>query len=359
VSLATLFAGSFLLILGSGLVGLLFRRGSASGQHVATILHVSGCAIGLLGAVSVLRGAHAYEVDWAWGLPSGTGRLAADPLAAFFLLPVFVVSALGSVYGEGYWPEARHPNNARKLRAFYGIATAGLLLVMVAGDAWTFLIGWEVVGLAAFFLVTTEQDDPEALRAGWIYLIAAHAGTLLLFGMFALLRRATGTWLLVPSDALAGSELLTPILVLALLGFGIKAGVVPFHVWLPGAHAAAPSHVSAFLSGVVLKMGIYGLARILVLMPDFPAWLGLALLGLGVTSGILGVILALAQHDLKRLLAYHSVENIGIILIGLGVGVLGIAQRQPAWPFSDLPEPSSTSGTMPRSRRFSSTRRAR
>ena len=264
-------------------------------------------------------------------MPGGTIRFAVDGLSAFFLMPVFLVSALGSIYGEGYWPEAEHPDNARKLRCFYGIATAGLLMVMVAGDAWSFLVGWELVGLAAFFLVTTEQDDAEALRAGWIYIIAAHIATLLLFAMFGLLREATGTWLLVRSSALGASPLLTPILVLALLGFGIKAGVMPFHVWLPGAHAAAPSHISALLSGVVLKMGIYGLVRTLSLLPAFPEWLGLALLALGVVSGVLGVVLALAQHDLKRLLAYHSVENIGIILIGLGVGVLGVVQNRPVW----------------------------
>ena len=308
-----------------------FRRGSAAGQRVATVLHVLGCAVGIAGAAVVLFGRDSVVVEYAWRLPSGIIRLAVDRLSAFFLMPVFVVSALGSVYGEGYWSEPEHPDNARKLRCFYGIATAGLLIVMVAGDAWTFLIGWEVVGLAAFFLVTTEQDDAEALRAGWIYLIATHTATLVLFAMFALLRQATGTWLLLRPKRFGSSPLLTPILLLALLGFGIKAGVMPFHVWLPGAHAAAPSHVSAILSGVVLKMGIYGLVRTLSLLPAFPEWLGLALLALGIISGVLGVVLALAQHDLKRLLAYHSVENIGIILIGLGVGVLGIAQHQPAW----------------------------
>ncbi len=220
-------------------------------------------------------------MEHAWPLPGGTVRFAIDRLAAFFLMPVFFVSALGSVYGEGYWSEAGHPGNARRLRGFYGIATAGLLLVMAAGDAWTFLIGWEVVGLAAFFLVTTEQDDLEALRAGWIYLIATHCGTLVLFAMFALLHRATGTWFLVRSDALGDSGLRTPILVLALLGFGIKAGVIPFHVWLPGAHAAAPTHVSALLSAVVLKMGIYGLVRVFVLLPAFPVWLRSRAVGAG------------------------------------------------------------------------------
>ncbi len=202
---------------------------------------------------------------------------------------------------------------------------------MVAGDAWSFLAGWEIVSLAAFFLVTTDQDDAAALRAGWIYFVSAHAGTLILFAMFALLRDATGAWLLAPSAALGSSPLLTPILLLALAGFGLKAGVIPLHVWIPDAHAAAPSHVSALLSGVVLKMGIYGLVRVLSMLPAYPTWLGLALVALGITSGVLGVVMALAQHDLKRLLAYHSIENIGIILIGLGVGALGMAQGRLDW----------------------------
>ena len=331
MSVLAILAGAFVVTACSGFAGLLFRKGSLVGQHVTTILHVSGCAAGVAAAASVLFGQGAFSAEWGWFLPSGTIRLAADRLSAFFLIPVFFVSALGSIYGEGYWSAAEYADSARKLRCFYGIATAGLLLAMVAGDAWTFLVGWEVVGLAAFFLVTTEQDDAEVRRAGWIYLIATHTSVLVLFAMFALLRTATGTWLLVPSAALGGSALLAPVLLLALLGFGIKAGVMPFHVWLPGAHAAAPSHISALLSGVVLKLGIYGLVRTLSLLPFFPEWLGLTLLALGVVSGVLGVILALAQHDLKRLLAYHSVENIGIILIGLGVGVLGVVQHRPAW----------------------------
>ena len=282
MSVLAVLAGAFVLVACSGLSGFFFRRGSTTGQHVATVLHVFGCAIGIAGAGFALFGQDAVAVEYAWRLPSGVIRFAADRLTAFFLVPVFFVSALGSVYGEGYWSEAEHAENARKLRCFYGIATAGLLLVMVAGDAWSFLIGWEVVGLAGFFLVTTEQDDAEALRAGWVYLVATHVATLLLFAMFALLRQATGTWLLVRSEALGSSALLTPILLLALFGFGIKAGVMPFHIWLPGAHAAAPSHISALLSGVVLKMGIYGLARVLFLLPTFPAWLGLTLLTLGV-----------------------------------------------------------------------------
>ncbi|MBK9062343.1 MAG: hydrogenase [Acidobacteria bacterium] len=314
----------------SGLPGLLFPPGRAAGQRIATVLHVLGCVAGAGAAAWALAGG-AVTIRLAWPLPGGSVAFSLDRLSAFFLVPVFVVAGLGSIYGEGYWAESRHPENGRKLRFFYGVVTASLALVMAAGDAWAFLAGWEVVSVAAFFLVTTDQNDARALRAGWIYLVSAHVGTLILFAMFTLLRDATGGWLLVPSEALGSSALLRPILLLALAGFGLKAGVIPLHIWLPDAHAAAPSHVSALLSGVVLKMGIYGLVRVLSMLPAYPTWLGLALVALGISSGVLGVVLALAQHDLKRLLAYHSIENIGIILIGLGVGALGMAQGRLDW----------------------------
>ncbi|HEX9493510.1 MAG TPA: proton-conducting transporter membrane subunit, partial [Thermoanaerobaculia bacterium] len=310
---------SCLTLVISGIAGIPRR----APVHLSAAINLVGCVIGILGAALSLN-AGTTAIHYRWYIPSGAIALVVDPLAAFFLFPVFVVGGLGALYGEGYWSISEHPTTGRKLRCFYGVLIAGLVLVMIAGDAWSFLFGWEIVGVAAFFLVTTEQE-PDALRAGWIYLIATHTGTLVLFAMFGLLHSATGTWQLIRSPALAHSDLLVPILLLALVGFGIKAGVMPFHIWLPEAHAAAPSHVSAILSGVVLKMGIYGLVRVLSLVTAYPAWLGTVLLALGIVSGLLGVIFALAQHDLKRLLAYHSIENIGIILIGLGIGTLGAA----------------------------------
>ncbi len=314
----------------SGLLGLLFPAGTPASQRLATVLHVLGCVLGLIAAALGLAG-ETVTAHILWSLPCVSLTFTLDRISAFFLVPVFFVSGLGSVYGEGYWEESHHEANGRKLRCFYGLATAGLVLVMAAGDAWSFLFGWETVGIAAFFLVTTDQDDAAALRAGFIYFVSTHVATLILFALFSLLRDVTGSWLLLPSTALGASPLLPPILILAMAGFGIKAGVIPLHVWLPEAHAAAPSHVSALLSGIVLKMGIYGIVRVLSMLPEFPSWLGLTLLALGVTSGILGVVMALAQHDIKRLLAYHSIENIGIILTGLGIGTLGMAQKQFDW----------------------------
>src|SRR5206468_2309459 len=151
---------------------------------------------------------------------------------------------------------------------------------------------------------------------GWVYLVAAHVGTLALFAAFALLAHLRGGldagFGPLPAGAAATPEG-TALFFLALVGFGLKAGVMPLHVWLPGAHAAAPSHVSAVLSGVLLKTGIYGLVRITSLFPHPPIWWGWAIVGLGTVSAVLGVAFAIGQHDLKRLLAYHSVENIGII----------------------------------------------
>ena len=255
-----------------------------------------------------------------------------DPLAAFFLLPVYVLGAAGSVFGLGYWRQEEHRLDGCKLRFFYGLLIAALVGVMLAADGVTFLIAWEVMALSAFFLVTTEDERPEVRQAGWLYLVATHVSTLALFALFALLWSLTGSPELRPlPEAAAGAGATSGVLLLALLGFGLKAGIVPLHFWLPDAHASAPSHVSALLSGVLLKAAIYGLLRTLTLLPQPPPGWGLVILLLGMTSALYGVVFALGQHDLKRLLAYHSIENIGIIVMGLGLALIGVSAHQPAW----------------------------
>ena len=255
-----------------------------------------------------------------------------DPLGAFFLFPVLLMAGLGSIYGLRYWPQSEHPANGRGLRFFWGTLMAGLVVIILARNSILFLFAWEAMALSAFFLVGTEDHEPSVRDASWLYLVAAHVGTLSLFAMFALLHRITGSWdfrALAPGEAGLGP--LTAIFALLVLGFGVKAGLMPFHVWLPSAHSNAPSHVSAVLSGIVLKIGIYGLVRFTGYLPAAPvSWGGLVLL-LGIVSGILGVAFAVSQHDLKRLLAYHSVENIGIIVMGLGLGMLGRSLHRPEW----------------------------
>jgi hydrogenase-4 component B len=207
-----------------------------------------------------------------------------------------------------------------------------MALLLVSRNALVFLLGWETMALSAFFLISTEDHRARCRDAGWIYLVATHIGTLSLFALFALWRWATGSYDLVPAAAgTLGAGVKTALFLLALIGFGLKAGIMPLHFWLPTAHANAPSHVSAIMSGVVLKIGIYGLLRVLSLLPGPPAVWGALILLLAAISALLGVVFAIAQHDLKRLLAYHSVENIGIILMGLGVALLGRSLNRPTW----------------------------
>lgn len=315
----------------SGLPGLCFARSSVWGQRIAVALTSGGALLGLTGAWSGLRAGQHAAVMFPWPAADDS-VVGVDALSAFFLVPVFLMGGLGSIYGLGYWPQRQHPRNGRALQVFWGLLVAGMSLLVISKHAMAFLLGWEVMALSAFFLVTTEDQRDECRQAGWIYILATHVGTLTLFALFALWRWATGSYLLQPvaSDAIS-LGLMNGLFFLALFGFGLKAGMLPLHFWLPGAHAAAPSHVSAMLSGVVLKMGIYGLLRFLSLLPDPPsAWGGL-LLALGAISGLLGVVFALGQHDLKRLLAYHSVENIGIILMGLGLAMLGRSAHRSEW----------------------------
>ena len=214
----------------------------------------------------------------------------------------------------------------------FALLLVGLTGVVTAQAMVPFLAAWEVMAISAYLLVMHEHEHAEVRRAGLVYIVLTHLSTLALIGMFAALSvNATGqTFAELGVGNRTPGAARTVALGFALVGFGLKAGAVPLHFWLPGAHAAAPSHVSAVLSGVMLKVGIYGLLRVLSLVGAPPVWFGWALFGLGLVSGVLGVLWALAQHELKRLLAYHSVENIGIILLGMGVGVLGVAYGQPA-----------------------------
>lgn len=316
----------------SGVPGLFFSRTSRAGQWATTVLAVFGASLGLMGIGFFWVIGDSRPVRFDWPLPGAEFHVVLDGLAALFLAPIFLISLLGNLYGLGYWKQADHPTNGRKLRFFYGTLTGAMALMVIAQNSIQFLFGWEIMALSAYFLVTTEDHDAEVCQAGWLYLVATHVATLCLFGLFALLHAATGSYRLAP----LGADALTPgmataIFLLALVAFGLKAGMMPLHVWLPSAHAIAPSHVSAVMSGVIIKMGIYGLARITSLLPAPPAaWGGIVLL-LGVVSGVLGVVFAIGQHDLKRLLAYHSIENIGIILIGLGLALLGRSLGRTDW----------------------------
>jgi formate hydrogenlyase subunit 3/multisubunit Na+/H+ antiporter MnhD subunit len=293
---------------------------------------VAGAFIGFAGALTALVDSHApARIRLPWPVPYGSFYLEADALSAFFLLPIFLLTGLAAVYGAQYMWGQRLERQLGGPWALYDILGASMVVVVLARNAVLFLVAWEVMALSSFFLVTMENERESVRRAGWTYLVATHLGTTALFFLFILMGREAGS-LDFDRFAAAGAALhhQAPLFFwLALIGFGAKAGIVPFHVWLPEAHPAAPSHVSALMSGVMIKTGIYGLIRTLMWLGPPPVTWAWTLIAIGLVSGILGVLMALAQHDLKRLLAYHSVENIGIIVLGLGIGVLGQATGLP------------------------------
>jgi hydrogenase-4 component B len=306
----------------SGVPGAFLSAKSPHGERIAAVAIAAGSSLGIASAAAVGVTGRTAGLVVPWGAAQGPFAVEMDALSAIFFVQICLIAGVSAMYGLGYWPQAQHQENGRKLRLFYGLLTAGLGLLVIAKSSIVFLMGWETMALAAFFAVTTEDTDAAVREAGFLYLAATRVGTLCLFAMFALLRAARGDYLLAaPGEVSQG--LANGIFVLGLLGFGLKAGLMPLHVWLPGAHASAPSHVSALMSGVLIKMGIYGLLRISSFFAHPPLWWGVTLLALGVASGVLGVAFAIAQHDIKRLLAYHSVENIGIIVMGLGLAVVG------------------------------------
>jgi hydrogenase-4 component B len=279
---------------------------------------LAGLGLGSGGALIGAAGILAQGGTWEWRASPQIGGetifLRLDAVSAVFLALLGVLGFLGGLYATGYWTEREHPRSARAGRGWWVVLLSSMGMVLLEGNGLHFLIAWEVFAISAYFLITVERRRREVRAAGWLYLGASHAGTLCLFAFFAALAARTGTWEL---RSWAGETRLAPLYWLALAGFGLKAGLFPLHVWLPSAHANAPSHVSAILSGVALKLGIYGLMRFSgwLPVPEAAKWtITLA----GVASAVLGVAFALGQHDLKRLLAYHSVENIGIILMGLG-----------------------------------------
>ncbi|MFZ5761065.1 MAG: proton-conducting transporter membrane subunit [Thermodesulfobacteriota bacterium] len=312
------------LLLAASALAPFIRLHSPLPDRIALVLALTGCLCGLAGAGDCLLTAAATTTRLPWTALGGHISLRLDPLAGLFLLPAFFLTAAGLLYGSGYLPTGQHPGQSSWVRFFYPLLTVGITLLVIADNGAVFLVGWEIMALSGYFLVVTERHDSETHQAGYIYLTATHTGTLALFGMFALLGESACITVFPPPASMAGgTPLASVIFLLALFGFGLKAGIVPLHIWLPRAHAAAPSHVSALMSGVMIKTGIYGLLRLTSFYTDIPSWWGGLLLILGMISGILGVLFAIAQHNIKRLLAYHSVENIGIILIGIGAALLG------------------------------------
>jgi len=318
---------------GIGALGALIM---ARSPKLASIVGHGGALLGAIAALMLglagLAGG-SLQLEFADLLPIGGAVFGMDRLSAFFVMVTAVGAIPAALYAIGYTREYAGKHSLAGMGLAFNVFIAAMILVPLACNVLTFLALWEVMSLASYFLVITEHEREETLQAGWIYFVMTHAGFAALFLGFLLLAHATGTASF--SEWSAAAAKLDPssrnlIFVLLALGFGSKAGAIPLHVWLPRAHPAAPSHISALMSGVMIKLGIYGLVRVAFdWLGVGPIWWGGTMLVVGAVSGVLGVLYALVDGDLKRLLAYSSVENIGIIMLGIGAAMLFQATQLP------------------------------
>jgi hydrogenase-4 component B len=332
---------------------------------LALVVYVLGCAAGLLflrhervanfcsfgcATVAALCGAVACVMSLAASSTAAAVQLQLlptlipyvqftvrlDPLSAFFGLIVSLLGFALSLYSLGYARGFYERKNVGVLAAFFNLMVLATTLVVMADNAFFFLMVWEIMALSAYCLVSFEHEKPETRSAGVLFFVMSHIGTGCIMLGFLLLFQVSGSYDFAGFHALG--DRMSPgsrdaAFLLFLIGFGVKAGIVPLHTWLPAAHPVAPSNVSAFMSGVLIKTGIYGLARVffyfLPATAGPPMWWGVTVLSIGTISAVLGVLYALMQHDLKRLLAYHSIENIGIILMGFGASLMFLHTNHP------------------------------
>ncbi|HTY20946.1 MAG TPA: hydrogenase 4 subunit B [Geobacteraceae bacterium] len=294
-----------------------------------SITAVASLSAFIAGLLAVHRGGNTSAI-LQMGLPDLPFHLRLDPLAGFFLAVIGLLAFFVSVYSIDYVKGFSADRSITRFIVFFSLFIAGMFLVVLADDAFFFMVAWELMAVSSYFLVMYDDEKAENRRAAYLYIVIAHIGAiaiLLSFGVMAGLANGFESFQGYTFASMRATSYpagwATAAFFLAVFGFAAKAGVIPLHVWLPEAHPVAPSNVSALMSGVMLKTSIYGIIRVVFdFLKVFPWWWGGIVLALGLISAVLGVLYALMQHDLKRLLAYHSVENIGIILIGLGLAML-------------------------------------
>lgn len=324
-----LYAAGLLAYAVAALAGLIAYLRRANAAWVAPLL----CSASLMAAgleFSASLAALMTGAEFNWSAPSGVPFIhygvRLDPLTSYFNLLLALLAACVAIYSVGYLKHGPAQRRPGLFCCFFNLLLLSLTLVFTASNILFFLIAWELMTVSAYLLVVTDHESEESRKGGLLYILMSRGGTGLLFIGFLLLASAGGS---MEFQALHGiGAMLSPgvgaaAFLLLFLGFGVKAGIIPLHIWLPAAHPVAPSNVSALMSGIVIKTGIYGMARVFFdFYGELPAWGGMLVLAVGVVSALLGVLYALMEHDLKRLLAYHSIENIGIILIGFGSALL-------------------------------------
>ncbi len=322
-----LFFVSLLLIILGGFLSLVLAR-QFNLMKIAVVFTLSaGCLLGLIDAGTNLIQSGNHTASFQY-LNVFSLAFQIDGLSAFFLVAIFAVSLLAAIYSFHYMENSEKPVKTAVNYFFFSILVASMALVVTAANIIAFMLSWEIMSLSSYFLVIYNHQSPANRKAGYLYFVFSHVGAMFIFASFGIIYGYTGSFEFGAMDSLPETAKIL-VFIFSFIGFGSKAGVFPFHVWLPHAHPAAPSHISAVMSGVMIKTGIYGIVRMYALLDLHTPLFGNIVLVAGMISGILGIVYAMGQHDLKRLLAYSSVENIGIILIGTGLGMIGASSGNP------------------------------
>jgi len=318
-----LFFLSLLIIFAGGVIAPFLRRHLTIMRWLSVSCMVAGSLTGLVDSGIILMSSGEYSTSFTY-LKFLSLSFTIDGLSAFFLIIIFAISMMASFYSFHYMEKPEKALSSAVNYLFFSLLVVSMCLVVTASGMVPFMLSWEIMSISSFFLVISNYKSSDNRRAGYLYFVFSHVGAMFILSAFGVIYAFTGDVGFGQISSLADNIKLL-VFILFFIGFGSKAGVFPFHVWLPHAHPAAPSHISAVMSGVMIKTGIYGIIRMYDLLHFSSPVIGNIVIVAGIVSGIMGVIYALGQNDLKRLLAYSSVENVGIILIGLGIGMTGVS----------------------------------
>ena len=332
INLLTSGSGFFLLLLfyTLGAIGsLIFKKKDEWANGWQSLFAIVGSLWGIFFSISAFMTGDLSFAAYSSVFPLLSFSFHIDQLSAFFIFVISLITLFCSLYRIGYIKHYYKKYSISALGFFYHLFIMDMLMVVTASNGLFFLIAWEIMSIASYFLVVYDHNDVNNTKAGFLYLVMTHVGTAFIILAFLLMYKFTNSF---DFESIQAQSVAIPvfiknsIFILALIGFGTKAGIIPFHIWLPAAHPAAPSHVSALMSGVMIKTGIYMMIRLFLdILQPIPLWWGITILIIGSLSALLGVLYALAEHDIKKLLAYHSIENIGIILLGFGSALVFIS----------------------------------
>ena len=326
-----LFITSIVLFSLGAISGFFFRRDPKAAQMTSLGFAIAASLAGVIFSLSALNSSAPFEISFSSVFSAPLFPFFVDRLSAFFILLTSAAGVIVSIFAFGYLAHGKYSAARTALMGFlYNLFLCSMILVAAADNTITFLVAWELMSILSYFLVTYEHEKSENLKAGFLYIIMTQAGTVFLMTAFFFLFKETGSFQF--SDFRTAGALLPELVknivfATALIGFGVKAGLVPFHIWLPEAHPAAPSHVSALMSGIMIKIAIYGLLRFVFSFMGGEAvwWWGAAIMILGSLSAVAGALYAIMEKDIKRFLAYSSIENIGIIFIGIGAALVFVS----------------------------------